>query len=403
MIRRGASRRSGALAIAALLALVGSVALAPANAAETRAGFDPADYPTWAQVQQAQADEKAASAMVDQLNAQIAALQVQLEETQRVAKEKGEKYAAAQEAYDQAAFTAQQLQDQADAAQAEADQAKRDSARSLAELGRSGNSDLTATLLSQSGSADSLLYRLGAAGRVTERSSDVFARAVQLQKSAQALTDQADAAAAILEDLEAKAQAAFEEAKAAADAVAADLAAQQSAMDEMQAQLAVLTQKRQATEADFQAGQRAAYEAGVVSLDGWAKPAAGCITDNFGMRYHPIYGVWKLHSGVDIGAGYDQPIYAAHSGVVIYAGWFSDLGYYVKIDHGGGMVSGYGHIREGGLRVSTGQWVDAGQVIAKVGSTGGSTGPHLHYMMYSNGNLIDPVPYMADHGVRIGC
>ena len=155
----------------------------------------------------------------------------------------------------------------------------------------------------------------------------------------------ADAAAAILEDLEAKAQAAFEEAKA----------------------------------------------------------AAGCITDNFGMRYHPIYGVWKLHSGVDIGAGYDQPIYAAHSGVVIYAGWFSDLGYYVKIDHGGGMVSGYGHIREGGLRVSTGQWVDAGQVIAKVGSTGGSTGPHLHYMMYSNGNLIDPVPYMRDHGVRIGC
>ena len=121
------------------------------------------------------------------------------------------------------------------------------------------------------------------------------------------------------------------------------------------------------------------------------------------MRYHPIYHVWKLHSGTDIaGGGYNAPIYAAADGRVVYAGYYSDLGYYIKIDHGGGIVTGYAHINTGGMLVSVGEIVIAGQQIAKAGSTGGSTGPHLHFMVYQNGVLTNPVTFMQDRGVTLG-
>ena len=118
-------------------------------------------------------------------------------------------------------------------------------------------------------------------------------------------------------------------------------------------------------------------------------PVNGRITSNFGMRRHPILGYARLHAGVDFGAGWGSPIRATADGVVSFAGRHGGHGNYVRIDHGGGLGTGYGHMSSiaawGGTRVR------AGQVIGYVGSTGLSTGPHLHYEMYRNGRTVNPL------------
>jgi murein DD-endopeptidase MepM/ murein hydrolase activator NlpD len=121
------------------------------------------------------------------------------------------------------------------------------------------------------------------------------------------------------------------------------------------------------------------------------------------MRYHPIYHTWRLHNGTDIaGQGCGAPIRAAHSGTVTYAGWNGTLGNYVQIEHGDGTSSGYGHIVSGGILVRYGQWVNAGQQIARVGSTGASTGCHVHFIIRVHGQLTNPVPFMRNRGVLLG-
>lgn len=116
------------------------------------------------------------------------------------------------------------------------------------------------------------------------------------------------------------------------------------------------------------------------------------ITSPYGTRTHPVTGRVKRHTGVDIGAGYGTNIYAANSGTVLVAGWNSGgYGNYVVIDHGGGITTLYGHCSS--LCVSKGQTVTKGQVIAKVGSTGMSTGPHLHFEVLKNGSTTNPMSY----------
>jgi murein DD-endopeptidase MepM/ murein hydrolase activator NlpD len=87
---------------------------------------------------------------------------------------------------------------------------------------------------------------------------------------------------------------------------------------------------------------------------------------------------------------------------VTYAGWNGTLGNYVQIEHGDGTSSGYGHIVSGGILVGYGQWVNAGQQIARVGSTGASTGCHVHFIIRVHGRLTNPVPFMRDRGVLLG-
>lgn len=120
------------------------------------------------------------------------------------------------------------------------------------------------------------------------------------------------------------------------------------------------------------------------------KPCSGPITSGFGMRYHPILHRPRMHDGVDISAKHGTPIRAADTGLVIYAGRRSGYGNTVMIDHGSGMVTLYAHIRSGGIAVRKGQLVKRGQVIAYVGSTGLSTGPHLHFEVRKNGRPINP-------------
>ncbi|GFN32631.1 murein hydrolase activator EnvC family protein [Paenibacillus xylaniclasticus] len=118
------------------------------------------------------------------------------------------------------------------------------------------------------------------------------------------------------------------------------------------------------------------------------------ISDPFGYRIHPIYHTKKLHAGLDMAAPAGTNIYAAESGVVITAGWTNGYGYTVILDHGNGLWTLYGHIRKGGIKVKVGDNVKRGEKIAEVGSTGNSTGNHLHFEVRLNGTAKDPNGYL---------
>lgn len=360
------------------------------------------DYPSWTDVQEAKKNEAQAKAAAEQLRSLIAQLLERVAAAQKVAEEKGSAYAEAEIAYDEQALITTELQTQADEAQAEADAAKLAVGRFVVGLSRSAGNDLTMRLLTEGSGTDSLLYSLSASQRFTETNQQLYEQALQLQNSAQALTDQAEVARAELDELREIAEAAYQEAVDAAEAAQAAYDEQLLRQEELEDQLAYLTDVRRETQERYEEGV-AERGAGNVSDSGWANPTSGCITSQFGQRYHPIYKVWRLHSGTDIGcAGFNAPIYAATGGTVIYAGWYGDFGNFIKIQHSNGVVTAYAHINTGGILVRTGQRVEAGQQIAKVGSTGGSTGPHLHFMVYKSGILTNPMPFMRDRGVRLG-
>jgi murein DD-endopeptidase MepM/ murein hydrolase activator NlpD len=121
-------------------------------------------------------------------------------------------------------------------------------------------------------------------------------------------------------------------------------------------------------------------------------PVYGPVSSEFGWRVHPISGTERLHAGIDFAVDYGTPIFAAGGGTVIFSGWYGGYGYAVILDHGGGITTLYAHADE--LLVSEGIWVNAGTIIAKVGSTGYSTGPHLHFEVRENGEPVDPRGYL---------
>ncbi|HZP84299.1 MAG TPA: peptidoglycan DD-metalloendopeptidase family protein [Chthonomonadaceae bacterium] len=121
---------------------------------------------------------------------------------------------------------------------------------------------------------------------------------------------------------------------------------------------------------------------------GFIRPVIGPITSGFGSRFHPILHRRKMHTGIDFGAGYGAPIHAAGGGTVILAAYTRGYGNCVIIDHGNGVTTLYGHCSA--LMVSEGQVVHQGQTIARVGSTGMSTGPHLHFEVRRNGVPVPP-------------
>ena len=123
----------------------------------------------------------------------------------------------------------------------------------------------------------------------------------------------------------------------------------------------------------------------------WPTPSTTYVTSPYGWRFHPIQKRNKLHTGVDIGAGYGASVVAAEGGTVLRAGWNGGYGQYIVIDHGNGLSTLYAH--NSTLLVSAGQVVSRGQKIALVGSTGNSTGPHLHFEVLKYGQTTDPMSY----------
>ncbi|WP_173924479.1 cell wall-binding repeat-containing protein [Agromyces sp. Marseille-P2726] len=145
--------------------------------------------------------------------------------------------------------------------------------------------------------------------------------------------------------------------------------------------------------------------AGTACAIGWAKPATGRITGAFGPR-DPICTPGgcsqSFHRGVDIGTGCWAPIYAASAGRVSTAGPVGTYGNFIKIAHGSGIDTGYAHLVDGGILVSVGRQVAAGEQIGWSGATGAATGCHLHFEVYEGGTQIDPVPFMSARGVTLG-
>jgi murein DD-endopeptidase MepM/ murein hydrolase activator NlpD len=123
--------------------------------------------------------------------------------------------------------------------------------------------------------------------------------------------------------------------------------------------------------------------------DGMAWPVAGQITSYFGYRYHPILHFTRFHAGVDFGASWGSPIVAAADGQVAAAGWAGGYGRQVRIWHGGGLTTTYSHMSE--IAAAPGSFVRRGQLIGYVGSSGLSTGPHLHYEVLKDGQPVNPL------------
>lgn len=121
-------------------------------------------------------------------------------------------------------------------------------------------------------------------------------------------------------------------------------------------------------------------------------PVTGVITSPFGYRHSPFGGGTEFHQGLDIGANMGTTITAPAAGTVIMAQWYGGYGNYILLDHGGGMTTGYGHLSR--IFVAAGQAVQKGQAIGAVGSTGVSTGPHLHFEVRINGKPVDPAGYL---------
>lgn len=123
------------------------------------------------------------------------------------------------------------------------------------------------------------------------------------------------------------------------------------------------------------------------------------LTSNFGMRVHPVTGGLRGHKGLDLAASIGTPIYATADGIISKAAWFGGYGLFVSIEHGGDLQTRYGHMSR--LNVADGQRVKKGEIIGFVGSTGRSTGPHLHYEVRVKGQAVNPVPYMQSATVAV--
>jgi len=160
---------------------------------------------------------------------------------------------------------------------------------------------------------------------------------------------------------------------------------------ELLAEIEDLQKQSSALAATIRSSQAAAQTASATTVtpsgSGMLRwPVSGPVTSPFGMRWG------RMHEGIDIGVPSGTPVAAAGTGTVIYAGWMEGYGNLVAIDHGGGLATAYGHNTS--VTVSVGQQVTAGTIIAYSGSTGHSTGPHVHFEVRVNGTPVDPLGYL---------
>lgn len=138
-----------------------------------------------------------------------------------------------------------------------------------------------------------------------------------------------------------------------------------------------------------------------VRADGWTAPAAGPLTSLFGARENPTGAGGQFHAGVDLASGCRAPIVAAAAGTVVRAGHSTGYGNLIVVDHGAGVVTRYAHMADADVLVVVGQPVAAGQQIARIGSSGDSTGCHLHFEVLVDGQATDPLPFLAQRGTRL--
>jgi murein DD-endopeptidase MepM/ murein hydrolase activator NlpD len=419
----------------ALAGLVGTVVVdAPSASA--------AKYPSWDEVMAARGQESAKAGQITAIKGIISGLADDLRDAEAEAKRLGDEFYEAQKDAQDAAEKEQRLRTDAEEHAEIAEQSAAQAGQFAAQMARSGGADVTASVITGGEDAKDLLYNLGALSKLSEQAERVEAAATTDAAVARSLTAQADRAADALDELAAEAQRRMQASQAAADKVQTAYDEQQTNKARLDAQLATLTSGRVRTEAEFAQGEKvrkaaeakaareaaaraaaalaaaaansggggggvstgssgsgAGGSAGSGSGTGWVRPASGYVISPYGYRVHPITKVVTKHDGADLASGCYTPIVAAAAGTVDYAGWYGGYGNYVRISHGGGVQTAYGHIVNGGYRVASGQRVSAGQLIALVGSTGASTGCHTHFEVHLGGATVDPIPFMQARGV----
>ena len=190
----------------------------------------------------------------------------------------------------------------------------------------------------------------------------------------------------------------IEESEAAQDELMQQIAAAEKEFDKAKYQewlaTSIATTKPTEPPVNGGGGGEGGGGGGEVSTSGWMTPVPYyTLTSPFGMRLHPVYGYYRMHNGVDLACAQGTPIYASRSGQVTTAAYGKDAGYYVSINHGDGFASVYMHMTH--YIVSAGEYVEQGTVIGYVGSTGASTGPHLHFGISYNGTYVNPMNYIG--------
>lgn len=425
----------GALSVVALSAFGISSGVGAAYAAS---------YPSWDDVQKAKKNEADKAAEIKRIEGFIASLKQKVADAEAAAEAASNEFYEAQQAFFDAATEAEELQAQADEQAGIADDAALKAGQVAAQLYRNGGDD-TALQLFFSGSAadaDQLLSKLGTMDKLLEYNQSVYDDAVAARNSAQQLSDQAAVAREERDRLQQVAEEKMVKAQEAADAAQAALDEQNANLDTLESQLAALKDTTAKTVAEYEEGvaerkrqeeerrKKEAAEAakaaaaaassgssgsgssgsgssgsgGNVGSSGWARPHGGRRSSGYGKRAVNCSNgncSSSFHRGVDLANGCGAAIYAASSGVVDYAAYNGGYGYYIRIQHSGGIGTGYAHIRKGGILVRSGQRVSAGQVIAYAGNTGNSLGCHLHFEVYVNGSTTNPIPFMSARGVSV--
>ncbi len=279
----------------------------------------------------------------------------------------------------------------------------------LVDIYKSGGSIVYLEALFESASIAQVVGRFTLLNEIVQQDNDILSQIKDLKARVEeqkaALERQQARIADLEEEQEAvtgRLQAALEKSEAALDELETARAAKQKVLaaaekdettwrkqqDELLAESERITKmiKEAATKASA-AGTTVKAGSGVLS---W--PLVAPITSGYGYRIHPISHVRKLHTGIDIDGDMGDPIKAAGSGTILSAGWRGGYGKCVVISHGGNLATLYGHMSV--INVSAGQTVKKGQVIGKVGSTGYSTGPHLHFEVRVNGSPVNPLGYL---------
>lgn len=445
------SRRSaltaGVLGVAALGAFGLTSGVSAAHAAT---------YPSWDDVEKARANEAAKAREITRIEGLISALAYRVQEANAAAERAANEYYEAQQAFFEAAEQATQLQEQADAQAGIAEDSARKAGQVASQLYRNGGDDASLELFfaGSAAGADDLLARLGQMDKLLEHNQSIYDTAVAARNSAQQLSDQAAVARDERDRLQRIAEEKLVEAQRAAEAAQAALDEQTAYLGTLEAQLAALKDDTAKTIAAYKEGvaerkrreearrkaeeerrrkeaeeaARRAEEAaknnngggggssgggsgggsggagGQVGGSGWARPHGGYISSWFGPRTSKCtngYCSSSNHRGIDFANGCGAYIYAAASGTVDAAFYNGGYGNYIRIQHGGGIATGYAHIRPGGYLVGHGQQVSAGQRIAYAGDTGNSFGCHLHFEVYVNGATVNPATFLRGRGVSV--
>lgn len=387
----------------AALMIVSAVTGADIGATPARA----LDLPTWSDVQAAKKSQAAAAAKVKEIKSLIAQGEAELERLREESAKASEKAKEAERAFQLAAAKSEQLDAQAEASRKEADAAAEQAAALVSQMYRSGgvNRSLELFLESDGDTADALLERLASMSKATERNTNLSQEAEQAMNTAASLGEQAEVARAERETLSEEAEKA---AKAAAQAAAAQLEkinAQQEQQKVLKAQLAALQDKTTSTVAGYQkrlkieaeARRKAEEEArkngggGGSVGGGWVRPVSYRYISTYFRQYSPYQPAG--HTGMDLVNGCGTPVVAARTGTVTFAGWHDSMGgNMVYINHSSSYQTRYAHLQSVASRY--GQHVNAGQIIGYLGTTGASTGCHLHYEVLRYGSFINPANFL---------